>query len=210
MQQRPGYSFRSSRDIVPSARVFPTIRCSSATMAEPISSHPSPLVIVDVDYRESFAIAAAIVANSWEASAAVETRIAKINPIQPYRPGSFFERELPCILQVLQSIQSPYRAIVIDGYVDLDASGRPGLGAHLHARLQKTIPVIGIAKTAFHGSSFAISVLRGKSQKPLYVTARGIKTEDAAILVKRMHGDHRLPTLVKNVETLARISDQPR
>ena len=33
----------------------------------------------------------------------------------------------------------------IDGYVDLDPRGRPGLGAHLHARLK--VPVIGVAKT---------------------------------------------------------------
>lgn len=178
-------------------------------MADPTPLDPYPMVIVDVDYRDSYAIAAAIVANSFDASVATETRIANIGPVEPYRPGSFFERELPCILQVLQLIQSPYRAVVIDGYVDLDDNGRMGLGGHLHARLPKDIAVVGIAKTAFHGSSFAIPVLRGKSQKPLFVTARGIDKEDAAKYVAKMHGCHRLPTLVKLVDSLARNSAQP-
>lgn len=178
-------------------------------MADPTDFDPGPMVIVDVDYRDSYAIAAAIVANSIDASVANETRIAKIDKVEAYRPGHFFERELPCILQVLQSIQSPYRVVVIDGYVELDDSGRLGLGGHLHARLPKGISVIGIAKTAFHGSSFAIPVLRGKSQKPLFVTSRGIDKKDAAKFVAKMHGDHRLPTLVKLVDSLARNSELP-
>lgn len=179
-------------------------------MAHSTAHDYSPLVIVDVDYRDSYAIAAAIVADSFESAVPIETRIAKINQVQPYRPGNFFERELPCILDVLQAIQSPYRTIVIDGYVELDENGRLGLGGHLHARLPNGIAVIGIAKTAFHGSSFAISVLRGKSQKPLFVTARGIDKGDAAAFVARMHGAHRLPTLVKCVDSLARNSDAPQ
>ena len=167
---------------------------------------PAPIVIVDVDYRPTIAVAAAIVAPTWNAPKPIETRIAHFSDVKPYRPGAFFERELPCILQVLALVQSPYEVVVIDGYVDLDDSGRPGLGGHLHASLPGHIAVVGIAKTAFHGSSFAASVLRGTSQKPLFVTARGIKSDFAAALVRQMHGSHRLPTLVKDVDTLARRS----
>jgi deoxyribonuclease V len=181
-----------------------------ATMVQPPSSDSCPLVIVDVDYRDSHAIAAAVVAQSFESSVVLETQIAKIDRIEAYRPGSFFERELPCILGVLQSIQISYRCVVIDGYVELDENGRPGLGGHLYDRLPKGIAVIGIAKTAFHGSSFAIPVLRGKSQKPLFVTARGIDKESAASFVAQMHGEHRLPTLVKWVDSLARSSIAPQ
>lgn len=180
------------------------------TLVQPHSDDSCPLVIVDVDYRDSSAIAAAIVAESFESALILETRIAQIDPIAEYRPGSFFERELPCILSVLQSVQAVYRTVVIDGYVDLDENGRLGLGGHLYSRLPQGIAVIGVAKTPFHGSSFATSVLRGKSQKPLFVTARGIDKENAAKLVARMHGEHRLPTLVKWVDSLARNAHAPR
>lgn len=171
-------------------------------MAEPFPRDPCPLVIVDVDYRQTEAVAAALVAQSWDAATAIESRTARIVNVEPYKPGAFFERELPCILSVLELVKSEYHAIIIDGYVDLDEYGRSGLGAHLHIR--KNVPVIGVAKTPFHGSSFAVPVLRGTSLKPLFITARGIEKEHAAALVQRMHGSHRLPTLIKEVDTLAR------
>lgn len=171
-----------------------------------ILMEPNPVVLVDVDYRPTEAVAVALVAASWDAPIACEIQIARIADVKPYEPGAFYKRELPCILDVLARVQSAYRAIVVDGYVDLDASGTPGLGGHLHNHLQKNIAVIGIAKTAFHGSSFAVAVRRGTSQKPLFVTGRGIKYEHAAHLVQRMHGAYRLPSLVKEVDRLARRS----
>ena len=36
---------------------------------------------------------------------------------------------------------------MVDGYADLDPSGRPGLGAHAHAEFG--IPVIGVDKSPF-------------------------------------------------------------
>lgn len=168
------------------------------------SPDPSPLVIVDVDYRPSTAMAAAIVVATWDAAISIETRIAQIHDVKPYRPGAFYERELPCLLQVLALVQSPFQAVLIDGYVDLDKQGTPGLGGHLFSHFDGRIVVIGVAKTAFHGSDFAIPVFRGTSQKPLFVTSRGIQYEHAATLVRRMHGSHRLPTLIKEVDTLAR------
>lgn len=175
------------------------------TLGKPISIDPCPLVIVDVDYRPTEAIAAAIVAKTWDAAEAIETRVARVSDVKPYRPGAFYERELPCLLDVLSLIQSEYRAVVIDGYVELDEHGRPGLGAHLHDRLPHLV-IIGVAKTAFHGSNFALPVLRGTSQKPIFVTARGIDDHHAAALVAHMHGNHRLPTLIKEVDSLARRS----
>src|SRR5713226_9214071 len=62
--------------------------------------------------------------------------------------------------------------LVVDGYVDLDPTGRPGLGAHAHAEFG--VPVIGVAKTAFRTATHAMPVLRGRSARPLFVTARGV------------------------------------
>ena len=49
--------------------------------------------------------------------------------------------------------------LIVDGYCDLDPDGRPGLGSHVHRSLG--IPVIGVAKTAFHTATHAILVRRG-------------------------------------------------
>src|SRR5262249_23015162 len=76
--------------------------------------------------------------------------------------------------------------LVVDGYVDLDPGGRPGLGAHAHEVL--AIPVIGVAKSAFRTATHAIPVLRGASKHPLFVTSAGIPRADAAELVRLMAG----------------------
>jgi len=40
----------------------------------------------------------------------------------------------------------------------------------------------------------------------LYVTAAGMRLQEAADRIQRMHGPHRIPTLLKRVDTLARGS----
>jgi deoxyribonuclease V len=91
---------------------------------------------------------------------------------------------------------------VVDGYVDLDPDGRPGLGAHVHAEFG--VPVIGVAKTVFGTATHAARVLRGLSSRPLYVTAAGMTIADAAVLVTDMAGRFRVPDALKTVDHLAR------
>jgi deoxyribonuclease V len=167
-------------------------------------SDPVPFAIVDVHYFDSRARAACVVAQSWNDAAPSEEHVVLVEDVAPYVPGRFFERELPCILAVLPALTSDVRAIVIDGYVQLDAAGTPGLGAHLFERLSGRCPVIGAAKTAYGESAFARAVLRGSSARPLYVTAAGIDPDDAARLVKSLHGPHRIPSLIEHVDHLAR------
>jgi deoxyribonuclease V len=64
--------------------------------------------------------------------------------------------------------------------------------------------VVGVAKTAFQGSTFATPVTRGTSARPVFVTARGMDVAEAARLVAAMHGPHRIPTLLGRVDRLAR------
>jgi deoxyribonuclease V len=92
--------------------------------------------------------------------------------------------------------------LVVDGYTDLDPDGRPGLGAHAHAEFG--VPVIGVAKTAFRTATHAVPVLRGSSARPLYVTAAGMSRADAADLVWRMAGRHRIPDALRRADALAR------
>jgi len=127
--------------------------------------------------------------------------------VAPYRPGAFYERELPCILAVLAQVSAKVRAVIVDGYVDLDDAGRPGLGAHLHHKLRSGVVVIGVAKTRFAGATSAREVIRGASRSPLFVTARGLAVEEAAELVRTMHGPYRIPTLLGRADRLARGRD---
>ena len=53
--------------------------------------------------------------------------------------------------------------------------------------------MIGVAKSRFRTATHAVPVVRGSSARPLYVTAAGMPTADAANLVRRMAGRYRLP-----------------
>ena len=119
----------------------------------------------------------------------------------PYRPGEFYRRELPPLRAILDDL-SGLGLLVVDGYADLDPSGRPGLDAHAHAEFG--IPVIGVAKSRFRTATHAEPVVRGSSARPLFVTAAGMPTADAADLVSRMAGRYRLPDALRRADTLAR------
>ena len=171
---------------------------------------------IDVDYGESTqgATAACVLFAEWrDRAATIEHRI-QISRVADYQPGQFYKRELPCILEVLEQVKVAKQAtpeiVLVDGHVWLERPGDPGLGAHLHAALAEKIPVIGVAKSAFKGSTHARQVLRGQSQKPLFVTAIGIDLDVAASHVASMAGQHRLPTLLKRVDALARGNVEPR
>jgi deoxyribonuclease V len=162
------------------------------------------IAFVDVHYHATDATAACVIAHRWTDAAPTEVAVVSVADIAPYAPGRFYERELPCLLAVLERLRTAVEVIVVDGYVILDEHGTAGLGGHLHARLGGEKAVVGVAKTAFRGSGFATAVLRGTSLRPLYVTAMGMEVEHAARLVASMHGDHRIPTLLGLVDRLAR------
>ena len=157
---------------------------------------------VDVHYpADGGARGAAVLTADATFAGAVEDLVATVDDVAPYEPGRFALRELPVLLAVLAGA-GPLALVVVDGYVDLDPTGRPGLGAHLHAALG--VPVIGVAKTAFRAATHAAPVLRGTATRPLLVTAAGMPRADAARLVAAMAGPHRLPDALRRVDALAR------
>ncbi len=160
------------------------------------------IVCVDVDYRGTEVVAAAVGSAAWtDARAAVEIVVTSDAPPVAYEPGRFYRRELPHLRSVLALVGSPIDAIIVDGYVWLGPE--MGLGAHLFDALGHATPVIGVAKTMFAGTA-AAEVSRGGSARPLYVTAAGIDESVAAAHVSAMHGEHRVPTLLRRVDQLAR------
>lgn len=163
---------------------------------------------LDVDYRADHAIAACLLFADWGDATPTQELVAHIDRIEPYVPGQFYRRELPCLLAVLAKAPMPPTLIVVDGYVWLDGAGKPGLGAHLYAALGEQMPVVGVAKKPFH-SATAAQVRRAGADKLLYVTAVGVALPEAAAAIAGMHGAHRIPTLLKRVDQLCRQANLP-
>lgn len=157
---------------------------------------------IDVFYPDSGGARVALVVAHDEAFAAITAEhVAWLSEAAPYRPGRFYQRELPAIQAVL-ALAEPLDLLVVDGFVDLDPDGRPGLGAHVHDAVG--IPVVGVAKTAFRGATHAVAVRRGTARKPLYVTAIGLPIERAAAMVTAMHGAYRIPDALRRVDAVSR------
>jgi len=162
------------------------------------------LACVDVDYRGDGAVAACVLFRDWADEAPAAERVERIARVEPYVPGQFYRRELPCLLAVLAPVAAGLGAVVIDGYVWLRDEDTPGLGGHLYEALGRAVPVVGVAKTRFRSATAAVPVLRGGSARPLYVTAAGLSADEAARRVQDMHGPYRVPTLLKRVDQLCR------
>ena len=161
------------------------------------------IIALDVDYRLNTSMTACVGFHTWtDATAELEQVTALPVEAAAYEPGAFYRRELPCLLHALGQLTQAPTVVVVDGYVWL-GPGRLGLGAHLYQALNETVAVVGVAKGPFRGAA-AVEVLRGRSRRPLYVTAAGIDPQAAAMEVGSMHGPHRIPTLLKRVDRLAR------
>jgi deoxyribonuclease V len=157
---------------------------------------------VDVHYLPGAGARAALVtADDARFAELTGSTTILVGETERYHPGQFYLRELPPIRAVCQDA-GPLALIVVDGYVDLDPAGRPGLGAHVHAELG--VPVIGVAKTAFRTATHAAQVRRGQSARPLFVTAAGMTNGEAASLVADMAGPFRIPDALRVADRLAR------
>jgi deoxyribonuclease V len=166
------------------------------------------IAAVDVCYSDTGATAGGVLFTHWTSEQpALELR-EFIEQVEPYEPGSFYKRELPCLLKLLEPVKGQVETIIVDGYVWLGPENRPGLGARLYETLGEQTPVIGVAKSIFGGATNAEAVLRGRSKRQLYVTAAGMDPVIVAKNIQVMHGPHRIPTLLKRVDQLCRSAEQ--
>jgi deoxyribonuclease V len=166
------------------------------------------LVAADVHYLGDGRARAALVAAADRTFGLIAcTSTAVVAAVETYRPGEFYRREFPPLQAVIPR-SGRLALIVVDGYVSLDAAGRPGLGAYVHA--EYGVPVIGVAKTPFRTATHAAQVLRGQSRRPLYVTAAGMPMAEAAHLVEEMAGSFRLPDALRLADRLARGLELPQ
>ncbi len=164
------------------------------------------ILAIDVYYTEKGAKTVGIGFENWEDQSPSTTFVDHSSEIAEYESGEFYKRELPCILRLLDQIDlTRLDCIVIDGYVILNDMGKLGLGGHLYETLAHKIPVIGLAKTRFaQNEKNNREVFRGKSQKPLWITAAGMELDEVAQKIQDMHGEYRLPTLLKYLDSLTK------
>jgi deoxyribonuclease V len=164
---------------------------------------------VDVDYRDAGVTAACVGFLAWsDELARIEVVVRSPGRPAAYQPGAFYERELPYLLEVLARMP-PLELVIVDAYVWLGPD-HPGLGARLHDALGGATPVVGVAKTRFAGAEAGAGAIevalvrRGDSDRPLFITAAGLDPATAARYLSSMHGEFRIPTLLRRADALAR------
>ena len=164
------------------------------------------ILAFDSYYFDNKAKTVCVQFENWTDSAPSQVYSEVLENIAEYEPGAFYKRELPCILSLLKQIPlDSCIAIVVDGFVFLDDEAKPGLGARLYESLEGAIPVIGVAKTNFATlQREKISVLRGESEKPLFITAIGFNPEEAATKIASMQGEYRIPSLLKLLDSMTK------
>lgn len=163
------------------------------------------ILAVDVYYEGDTAKAVGLLFN-WKDEQPTQVYTAYIDKVAPYEPGHFYKRELPCIQAVLEEVDfEQVDAILIDGYVYASNTKAYGLGGHVYEDIARRAPVIGVAKTPFaNNEETCMEITRGDSKKPLYVSAIGIDLAEAAVEVAGMHGEFRIPTVLKELDRLTR------
>tara|TARA_R110001592_G_scaffold363175_1_gene680972 strand:+ start:11872 stop:12381 length:510 start_codon:yes stop_codon:yes gene_type:complete len=165
------------------------------------------ILAVDVDYKNDTGLIGGVIFDNWADKEPKIEVVSKVQPVEDYTPGEFYKRELPCILELMNEHSLKPDVIVVDGYVFLDGEKESGLGKHLYDALGGSIPVVGVAKNRFKNIGSNYEVYRGKSDKPLYVTAAGLDIEIAKQQIINMDGGFRFPTLLKRVDKLCRAWD---
>lgn len=85
-------------------------------------------LIVTVQFDGAQATVAAAAFEDWEAAEATKTHVLRIAPVDKPERGSLDLRGLPCVMQLLREHRLAPEAVMLDGFVHLDADETPGLG----------------------------------------------------------------------------------
>ena len=159
---------------------------------------------LDVQYNgNDNAIVACLGFECWSDREAIYKEIDFIEKIEPYQAGSFYKRELPCLLKALKELDN-IEYVVVDGYIWLENESYYGLGMYLYDALDRKIPIIGVAKNKFNNTPKRCELFRGESKKPLYISSVGVELKEAKGYIANMDGKYRFPKLLKDVDSLAR------
>lgn len=114
---------------------------------------------VDVGFEEGGAITrAAVVLLDAETLEPIEQAVARIPTCMPYIPGLLSFRELPAVLQALDSLRQQPDLVFSDGH---GIAHPRGLGIAAHLGVITGLPTIGVAKKILTGQHEPLSEERG-------------------------------------------------
>lgn len=162
---------------------------------------------IDIYYPDKGATCVGVLFE-WEDAEPSKVITAYLDEVEEYVPGEFYKRELPCVMAVIDQVRK-YKidCIVLDSHVQL-GDGQKGLGEYVYEAVDEVYPVIGVAKRSFHSNAdYVRKVRRGESENPLYVSAIGIDLDEAAECILNMHGEYRIPTMLKEVDRIGRVRE---
>jgi deoxyribonuclease V len=161
---------------------------------------------IDIYYYKTYAKCVGVLF-LWEDDVPAKVLEATVDGVADYVPGEFYKRELPCVMAVIDQVRK-YKidCIILDSHVQL-GEGKKGLGEYVHEAFDQKYPIIGVAKSSFQGNAeYVREVRRGESEHPLYVSAVGCDLDEAAESILNMHGEYRIPTMLKEVDRIGRAS----
>jgi deoxyribonuclease V len=161
---------------------------------------------IDIYYYKTYAKCVGLLF-LWEDEVPTKVIEATVDGVADYVPGEFYKRELPCVMAVIDQVRK-YKidCIILDSHVQL-GEGKKGLGEYVYEAVDQKYPIIGVAKSSFQGNAeFVREVRRGESENPLYVSAVGCDLDEAAESILNMHGEYRIPTILKEVDRIGRAS----
>jgi len=163
---------------------------------------------MDVHFEGDTARVAAVAFDDWGAAEGTRHYALAIAHVEKPAKGELDLRALPWLVQLLEANRLQPEAIVLDGFVHLDAQDTPALGRRLFDTLAGRAAVIGVSKSVFKGSDTPdqFCVFREDEAPPLVVTCAGIDLGAAKARVRMMHGRKRVPTLMKLAARIAKGS----
>jgi len=162
------------------------------------------IIALDTAYSNTIAATAGVYFDDWQSASPERVFISHTSDLQDYQSGQFYKRELPCIVQLLKEHSIKPEINIIDGNVFLDHEGRPGLGKHLYDELKGCSQIVGVAKNRFKSLTEQNAVYRATSKNPIYVTSTIEELEQVKINVQSMHGNFRIPTMLKMADSRCR------
>jgi len=175
------------------------------------------ILALDSYYKDDICNTSLVLFENEKSSEPIYTDTLYTKVTSDYIPGEFYKRELPGIKKILTKFIEEHfdwwentHIIITDSFVTLKNNGDEwkGLGGYLKEYL-KSIGydkiIYGVAKTNFCDCDKISEVIyRGKSKTPLYVQSSALDNIDARLMIQNMHGEYRIPTMLKLVDQLSR------
>jgi deoxyribonuclease V len=164
-------------------------------------------LVMDYQIDGDAARVGAVAFDDWSAGEGTKNYALDVAHVEKAAKGELDLRALPWLIRLLEANRLQPEAIVLEGFVHLDAQDTPALGRRLHDTLGGRTAVIGVSRSPFKGDTpDQFCVFREEETPPLVVTCAGIDLGAAKARIRVMHGRKRVPTLMKLAARIAKGS----